>query len=158
MRRQARKEERKKGIELNSSDIASLAAEAASDKKAEDIVAIEVAKLLVVTDFFVICTGTNDRQVKAIAEHIEDRLRDELGVKPIGREGESEGRWVLLDFVDVVVHVFQPEERDFYRLERLWSDAPRLALPDTVIGQMPAQSAPVTVIDDEAEPSGQPAE
>ena len=93
-----------------------------------------------VTDHFVICTGRNDRQVKTIADEVEDRLRVECGIKPIGREGVAEARWILLDFADVVVHIFQPEERDFYRLERLWGDAPRLALPEDVNG--PVQVAP----------------
>lgn len=96
--------------------------------------AIDVAALLVVTDYFVICTGRNDRQVKTIADEVEERLRVEAGVKPIGREGVREGRWVLLDFGDLVVHIFQPEERDFYRLEKLWGDAPRVDLPDDVVG------------------------
>jgi ribosome-associated protein len=117
------------------------AARAASDKKAEDIVVLDVAALLVVTDYFVICTGRNDRQVKTIADAIEERLRVDLGVKPIGREGVREGRWVLLDFGDVVVHIFQPEEREFYRLEKLWSDAPRLALPEDVTGPLTTPSS-----------------
>jgi ribosome-associated protein len=106
-----------------------MAARAASDKRATDIVAIDVAKLLVVTDYFVICTGNTDIQVKAIADEVEDRLREEGGIKPIGREGLPEAKWVLLDFGDLVIHIFQPEERDFYRLEKLWGDAERLELP-----------------------------
>ncbi len=117
-----------------SEEWALIAAEAASDKKAADIVAIDVAELLVVTDYFVICTGRTDIQVKAIAEEVEDALRERGGIKPIGREGFEEGRWVLLDFADLVVHVFQPDEREFYRLEKLWGDAPRLALPESVTG------------------------
>lgn len=123
-----------RGVELDTRDIALAAAEAASNKKAEDIVAIDVAGLIVITDYFVICTGRNDRQVKTIADEVEEQLRQRLGVKPIGREGVEEARWILLDFADVVVHVFQPTERDFYRLEKLWSDAPRLALPESVTG------------------------
>ena len=116
----------------SSQEWAEIAAIAASDKKAEDIVAIDVHELLVVTDYFVICTGRNDRQVRVIADEIEDQLREKGGIKPIGREGADEGKWVLLDFGDLVIHVFQPEERDFYRLEKLWGDAPRLALPAEV--------------------------
>lgn len=123
---------KREGLELETRDIAVAAAEAASDKKAEDIVAIDVAALIVVTDYFVICTGRTGRQVKTIAEEVEEQLRERLGIKPIGREGVEEGRWILLDFVDVVVHVFQPAERDFYRLEKLWGDAPRLPLPEPV--------------------------
>ncbi|HET6350838.1 MAG TPA: ribosome silencing factor [Coriobacteriia bacterium] len=119
---------------VSSEDIARLAALAASDKRATDIMALDVAELLVVTDYFVICTGNTDIQVKAIADEVEDRLRVELGIKPIGREGLPEAKWVLLDFADVVVHVFQPEERDFYRLEKLWNEAPRLPLSKDVTG------------------------
>jgi ribosome-associated protein len=117
---------------LQIEQLARSAAEAAADKKAIDVVALKVADLLIVTDYFVIATGANDRQVKVIADMIEERLR-EAGVKPVGREGERENTWVLLDFGDLVVHVFQPEEREFYRLEKLWSDAPRLDLPPEVV-------------------------
>lgn len=116
----------------SSKDWALMAAEAASDKRALDIMAMDVAELLVVTDYFVICSGNTDVQVKAIADEVEDRLREQGGIKPIGREGLPEARWVLLDFGDLVVHIFQPEERDFYRLEKLWSDAPRLELPEGI--------------------------
>ncbi len=141
-------------MELESREIALVAAEAASDKKAEDIVAIDVAQLLVVTDYFVICTGNTDRQVKTIADEVEEQVRVKCGLKPIGREGEAEGRWVLLDFVDVVVHVFQPKEREFYRLEKLWGDAPRLALPASVTGRAPLAQPKMAVIDDEPEAVG----
>lgn len=106
-------------------------AEAAAEKKATDVLALDVGQTLVVTDFFLIATGSNDRQVHAIADAIEDALR-EAGAKPIGREGERELKWVLLDYGDFVVHVFQAAEREFYRLEKLWSDAPRLELPASV--------------------------
>ena len=92
-----------------------------------------MAELLVVTDYFVICTGRNDRQVRTIAEEVEARMKH-AGLPAIGVEGADEGKWVLIDFVDVVVHVFQPAERDFYRLEKLWSDAPRLPLPEEITG------------------------
>lgn len=120
---------------IESKDVAVIAAQAASDKRAFDIVAMKVSELLVVTDYFVIATGNTDIQVKAIADEVEDRLRTEAGVKPIGREGLTEGTWVLLDFGDVVVHIFRPEEREFYRLEKLWSEAPRLELPADVTGE-----------------------
>jgi ribosome-associated protein len=106
-----------------------LAASAAMSKKAIDPVVLDVAETLVITSYFVIASGGSDRQVAAIADEVEKVLREQAGVKPIGREGEREREWVLLDFADVVVHVFQPEEREFYRLEKLWSDAPRLELP-----------------------------
>jgi ribosome-associated protein len=108
-----------------------LAAKAAADKKATDVLALDVAETLVVTDYFLIATGANDRQVHAIADSIEDALR-EAGARPIGREGERELKWVLLDYGDFVVHVFQPDEREFYRLEKLWSDAARLDLSSSV--------------------------
>lgn len=101
------------------------AARAAADKQAEDIVILDVHELIVITDLFVVCTGTSDRQVRTLVEEIEKALRA-LGYKPVRREGEHESRWVLLDYVDVVVHVFAPEERVFYDLERLWRDAPRV--------------------------------
>lgn len=124
---------RRQGRALDSRAYALLAAEAASEKKAEAITAIDVGELLIVTDYFVICTGRNDRQVRTIAEEVEVRMK-KAGLPPIGVEGAEEGKWVLIDFADVVVHVFQPEEREFYRLEKLWSDAPRLDLPASVTG------------------------
>ena len=116
---------------VTSKELALLAIEAASDKKAEDIVALDVSELLVVTEYFVISTGRTNIQVHAIADEIEEQLREKGGIKPIGREGETEAKWVLLDYGDLVVHVFQPAERDFYRLEKLWCDAPRLETPAT---------------------------
>jgi len=113
---------------LEPRDYALLAAEAASDKKATDLVVLEVGPMLVITDYFVIASGSNDRQVHAIAEGVERRLR-EAGLRAVGHEGEREAKWILLDFGEIVVHVFQPEERDFYRLEKLWNDAERVELP-----------------------------
>jgi ribosome-associated protein len=92
-----------------------------------------VAELLVVTDYFVLATGGNDRMVGAIVDEVEHQMLEKARMKPIGREGEAERRWVLLDYGDVVVHVFQPSERDFYRLEKLWADAPQLDLPPEVV-------------------------
>jgi ribosome-associated protein len=120
-------------LALESRDIAVLAAEAAAEKKAEDIVVLDVASTIVITAYFVIATGRSDRQVRTIADEVETVLRESAQLKPVGREGEREGRWVLLDFGDVVVHVFQPDEREFYRLEKLWSDAPRVPLPESVM-------------------------
>ena len=119
---------------MNSSkDWAIIAAESAAEKKAENVMAIEVAELLVVTDFFVIATGRTDVQVRAIADEIEHGLLERGRIKPIGREGADEGKWILLDYGDLVIHVFQPQERAFYRLEKLWGDAPRLSLPPEVV-------------------------
>ena len=107
------------------------AAQAASDKLAENIIAFDVSEQLVITDAFVLCSAANDRQVKAIVDEVEDRLR-ELGAKPVRREGERDGRWVLIDYADIVVHVQHEEERAFYALERLWRDCPLIELPETV--------------------------
>jgi ribosome-associated protein len=107
------------------------AARAASDKLAEDIVAYDVSEQLVITDAFVLCSAANDRQVRAIVDEVEDKLR-EKGAKPVRREGERDGRWVLLDYGDIVVHVQHVEERQFYALERLWRDCPTIALPADV--------------------------
>ena len=107
------------------------AAEAASDKLAEDIVAFDVSEQLIITDAFLLCSAKNDRQVRAVVDAVEDRLRD-LGAKPVRREGEREARWVLLDYADVVIHVQHEEERQFYALERLWRDCPLVELPATV--------------------------
>jgi ribosome-associated protein len=138
---------------ISSKDWAVIAAEAAAEKKAEDVMAINVAELLVVTDYFVIATGRTNIQVRAIADEIEDQLRDRGGIKVIGREGADEAKWLLLDYGDLVIHVFQPEEREFYRLEKLWSDAPRLKLSAAVanVTQNADSEAPVTGSDTSAE-------
>lgn len=102
------------------------AAQAADSKKASDPVILDLANLLTITDAFVIVSGANDRQVKAIAEEIEQQVKDSGGPSPIRVEGLDEARWVLIDYSDFVVHVFLEEVRDFYNLERLWGDAPRI--------------------------------
>ena len=109
-----------------SRDVAITAARAAAEKQGEEIAVLDVRSLIVITDFFVIVSGSTARQVKTIIDGVEEALRG-LGVKPLRREGETEGRWVLLDYVDVVVHVFGAEERRYYDLERLWKDADRLS-------------------------------
>ena len=108
------------------------AARAASDKLATQIVAFDVSEQLAITDAFVIASGSNDRQVKSIVDEVEDKLR-EAGAKPIRREGHREGRWVLLDYGEIVVHVQHEEERQFYALERLWRDCPSIALPADIV-------------------------
>lgn len=108
-------------------ELARAAARAADDKLAENIVAFDVSEQLALTDVFVVCSGSNDRQVRAIQEAIEEHLH-ELGVKAARREGEREGRWILLDFGDIVVHVLHVEDRSYYALERLWSDCPGVEL------------------------------
>lgn len=112
-------------------ELAYAAAEAASDKLAEDIVLLDVSETLVITDVFLLCSASNDRQVRAIVDAIEERL-DEMDVDPVRREGEREGRWVLLDYLDLVVHVQHSEERSYYGLERLWKDGARIPLPASV--------------------------
>jgi ribosome-associated protein len=109
-----------------------LAAEAASDKLADGIIAYDVSEQLVITDAFVLCSAPNDRQVRAIVDEVEKRLREDAGTKPVRREGEREGRWVLLDFIDIIVHIQSEEDRIFYALERLWKDCPQIELPDDV--------------------------
>jgi len=108
-----------------SRDVAIAAARAAADKQATDIVVLDVSKIIVITDHFVICSAGNQRQIRSVIDAVEAALRD-LGVKPMRREGEAEAGWWLLDYVDVVVHVFGEEERAYYDLERLWSDAPQV--------------------------------
>jgi ribosome-associated protein len=114
------------GSRNGSRDVAVAAARAAAEKQGARIVVLDVRDLIVITDYFVITSGGTERQVKTIVEEVEKALRGR-GVRPVRREGETEGRWVLLDYVDVVVHVFAEEERDFYDLERLWRDAPTVA-------------------------------
>lgn len=113
------------------------AAQAAADKLASDILLLDVSEQLVITDVFLLASAPNDRQVLAVVDEVEDRLR-ELGAKPIRREGEKEGRWVLLDFGEIVVHVQHQEERVYYALERLWKDCPVIPFVDK---DLPARSA-----------------
>jgi ribosome-associated protein len=111
--------------------LAIAAAEAASDKLADDIMAIDVSDHVVITDVFLLCSAGNERQVKAVVDAVEERLHG-MGSKPLRREGEAEGRWVLLDFGDIVVHVQLAEERIHYAIERLWKDCPVIPLPAEV--------------------------
>ena len=105
------------------------AAQAAADKLASDILLLDVSEQLVITDVFLLASAPSERQVQAVVDEIEDRLR-ELGAKPVRREGEREGRWVLLDFAEIVVHVQHQEERVYYALERLWKDCPVIPFVD----------------------------
>ncbi len=116
------------------------AAYAAADKLATNLLAFDVSEQLAITDAFLLASGSNDRQVKAIVDEIEDKLR-EIGAKPIRREGERDGRWVLIDYGEIVVHVQHEEERQFYALERLWRDCPRIELPADVHGPVAAADA-----------------
>ena len=112
-------------------ELAGIAAEAAAEKLATDIIAYDVSEQLVITDVFLLCSAANDRQVRAIVEEIEERLR-KAGARPVRREGEREGRWVLLDYLDLVIHIQHAEERIYYALERLWKDCPQVPLPEPV--------------------------
>jgi ribosome-associated protein len=122
-------------------ELAELAAEAAADKLASDIIAYDVSEQLVITDVFLLCSAANDRQVRAIVDAIEDKLR-KAGARPVRREGEREGRWVLLDYLDIVIHVQHAEERTYYALERLWKDCPRIPLPEPVGAQPGGPAGP----------------
>ena len=105
------------------------AAAAAAEKIATDVVAIDVSEQLVITDAFLLASAPNERQVAAIVDAVQERLTT-LGAKPVRREGERDGRWVLLDYAEIVVHVQHDEERIFYALERLWKDCPLIPLPE----------------------------
>ena len=114
-------------------ELAIAAARAASSRKAEEIIALDVSERLVLTDVFLIASANNERQVQAIAEIVEETLHAR-GVKAIRREGLRQARWILLDFGDVVVHVQHAEDRVYYALERLWADCPLIDLPEDARG------------------------
>ncbi len=105
------------------------AAEQAIDKKAKDIVILELADLSTIADYFVICSGDNPAQVRAIAEAIDEYFSN-MKITPLGREGKGSARWVLIDYGDIVIHVFDEETRAFYDLEKFWIDAPRIPVED----------------------------
>lgn len=125
----------------NAVHIANLAAQAAADKLATDLVAFDVSEHLAITDIFLVASASNERQVGAVVDGIEEALLEHK-VKPVRREGDRENRWVLLDYLDVVVHVQHTEERELYSLERLWKDCPRIELH--VDEDAPATDAPAT--------------
>ena len=126
-------------------ELAVTAARAASRLKADEIIALDVSEQLVLTDVFVIASGTNERQVSAIVDAIEEDLY-KAGAKPIRREGKAEGRWVLLDFGEIVVHVQHAEDRVYYALERLWKDCPVVELPADVTDPAGAAQAEPTAL------------
>ncbi len=113
-------------------ELAQAAASAAADKLASDLMILDVSGQLVITDCFVLASAPNDRQVKAVVDAVEERLLT-MGAKPVRREGERDGRWVLLDYIDIVVHVQHSEDRTYYALERLWKDCPTVPLPADAI-------------------------
>jgi len=110
------------GVLLDSAQIAKVAVDTASDKKAFDILLLDIKDVTTFADYFVICSGNSARQIQAIADAIDEDLRKQ-GARMLYREGVAETGWVLLDFGDVIVHIFGPKEREYYRLERLWSEA-----------------------------------
>ena len=109
-------------------DLSRVAAQAALDKLAQEVIGLDVSELVVITDVFLVCSGDSERQVSAIVDGIEGALLTERRRKPLRREGERDARWVLLDYGDIVVHVQHSEDRAFYALERLWRDAPVIDL------------------------------
>lgn len=127
----------------DSREMAMLAARTAADKQSQAVVVLDVRELITITDYFVICSGTSDRQVKTLADEIVAALKAS-GVRPVRREGEVAAKWVLLDYVDFVVHVFNQEEREFYRLENLWRDAPivRWEVGAEAAGSIGGQASP----------------
>ena len=125
-----------------SRELALTAAQAAADKKAEDIVLIDVADQLVITDVFVVASAPNERQVIAIVDAIEEALLNlPEKVKPVRREGERAGRWVLLDYIDIVVHIQHADEREFYALDRLWKDCEHIPFVDRDLARSASDSA-----------------
>jgi ribosome-associated protein len=113
---------------MNPESLTQLAAQYAADKKAIDIVALDLRGIAGYTDYFVVCAGNTDRQVKAIHDGIHESLKKQHGLLPRRVEGLSESKWVLMDYLDLVVHIFTPDTRDHYRLEQLWGDVPRVEL------------------------------
>jgi ribosome-associated protein len=113
---------------MDPADLAKTIAGLAADKKAIDLVELDVGDILDYTDRFIICSGNTDRQTKAIADGIQEGLKKDHGILPRRIEGLPEARWILMDYLDVVVHVFTPEAREYYRLEQLWGEAPKRAV------------------------------
>ena len=110
---------------LEPSELSGLVAGFASDVKAQEIVELDLRGVIGYTDYFVICSGGTDRQVKAVHDRIHENMKKEHGLLPRRVEGVSESRWILMDYLDVIVHIFTPEAREFYRLEQLWGEAPK---------------------------------
>jgi len=113
---------------MDAPELARTIADLAADKKAIDLVELDVGGILDYTDRFIICSGNTDRQTKAIADGIQEGLKKDHGIAPRRIEGLPEARWILMDYLDVVVHIFTPDARDFYRLEQLWGEAPKRAV------------------------------
>jgi ribosome-associated protein len=137
----ARTKDKKRSTPTPARVLAAHAVDAALDKKAHDITVMDMRKVSGIADYFVVCTGDADLQVKAIYEAIEQRLKDQCQERPWHVEGATHRQWVLIDYVDLVVHVFNAEKRAFYDLERLWGDAPKEQVPDDA-----SSSADVTLL------------
>ena len=116
---------------INGEERVLLCVNASLKRKAKDLIILNVRELSSFADYFIICSGTSDRQVQAIAESIQENLK-ENGILPLGVEGERIGKWVLMDYEDIIVHIFYEPIREFYDIERLWSDAPRMEIEDDV--------------------------
>jgi ribosome-associated protein len=110
------------GVKLESNELARRVVEIASDRKAEDIVMLDISGVSIIADYFVICTGTSDRHIRAVAKEIDEQL-GRVGINPINIEGMEDATWVLMDYGSIIVHIFDDETRDIYRLEQLWSGA-----------------------------------
>lgn len=110
----------------SSKDLVLVAVNAVVEKKGEDLAVLDLTGISPIADYFLICSGTNSRQVRTIADEVERKVKELCGIAPKSTEGLSDSNWVLMDYVDFVVHIFMPETRDFYSLERLWADAGRL--------------------------------
>jgi ribosome-associated protein len=115
-------------VAMKPEDVAAAVAGYASDRKAIDVVQMDLREMIGYTDYFVVCTGRTDRQAKAIHDAIHSGMKSEHGLLPQRVEGISDARWILMDYLDVVVHVFTPEMREYYRLEQLWGEAPAEAV------------------------------
>ena len=116
----------------SSKDLVLVAVNAVVEKKGEDLAVLDLTGISPIADYFLICSGTNSRQVRTIADEVERKVKELCGIAPKSTEGLSDSNWVLMDYVDFVVHIFMPETRDFYSLERLWADAGRLEVGATV--------------------------
>jgi ribosome-associated protein len=124
---------------MNPEELIQVVAQCAADKKAAELVALDLRGVAGYTDYFFVCSGNTDRQVKAIHDSIHETLKKEHGLLPRRVEGLGESKWVLMDYLDIVVHIFTPDTREFYRLEQLWGDVPRVTL---TVDAEPASAAP----------------
>ena len=127
---------------MDSKKFAKQIAELLFSKKGYDIKILEIKKISSIADYFVICSADSDRQVKAIADDVDDKLREQ-GIKPIHREGYESLTWVILDYFDVMIHIFKAESRNFYNLEKLWGDAPVIEIKDEepAVKKVPAKKS-----------------